>query len=132
MVRIKGDFGASGGQAVVFYVSVAGPCRMAVPYESDGGPISEKTFPQAAPSLPRPSKRLAQQITKCLAAEYSFSDPNFIWNDSDHAPVGYRTYVFTDFSRHAAVDVYLPASGVLSVPLSGGWFFGHLFDGIHD
>ena len=62
----------------MFYVSVTGSGGMALPYEFDGSQVSERTFPQAAPSLSRPSKRLAPHHTQYLAAEYSFSDLNFI------------------------------------------------------
>ena len=132
MVCIKGDSGAPGGPAVVLYVSVTGPGRMALPYAPDGGQISERTFPQAAPSLSRPSKRLAQDHTQFLAAKYSFSDLNFVRNDSDYASAGNCTSIFIYFSRHAADDVYLPASGVLPLSVPGGRIFGHLFDGIND
>jgi plastocyanin len=107
-------------------------CRMALPYKPDGSQVPERTFRQATSSVPRPPKRLAQDHTQYLAAEYSFSMPDFIRHDSDYAPIGNGSSIFIYSSRHTADDVYLPASGVLPVPVPGGRIFGHLFHGIYD
>ena len=100
--------------------------------ESDGSQVPGKTFPKAASSISGPAKRLAQVHTEYLAAEFSFPDFNFIWNDSDYTPAGNGPSIFSDISRYAADDIYFQTPGVLPVPVSGGWIFRHLFHGVHD